>query len=48
MPVAVSAARRLNLMEMPLGEAARPAVSGKAIQLKIKPYEIVTLGCKVR
>ena len=47
-PVAVSSARRLNLIEWPLAEAAKPTVSGKSIQLKVRPYEIVTLGCKVR
>ena len=47
-PVAINSARRLNLIEWPLADAAKPKVTGQSIQLKIRPYEIVTLGCKVR
>lgn len=47
-PAAIHSAKRLNLIEWPLLGAATPSVSGKTIRLKIKPYEIVTLGCKVR
>ena len=43
LPVAVSAARRLNIIELPLGNVAKPIVTGKSIQVKIKPNEIVTL-----
>jgi alpha-mannosidase len=43
-PVAVSSVRRLNLIEFPLMNAAKPTVTGKTIQVKIKPNEIVTLG----
>ena len=44
LPIDVSAARRLNLIELPLANAAKPTVNGKTIQVKIKPNEIVTLG----
>jgi alpha-mannosidase len=43
-PVEVSSARRLNLIEFPLENAVKPKVNGKTIQVKIKPNEIVTLG----
>lgn len=43
-PVEVSSVRRLNLIELPLKNAIKPAVNGKTIQVKIKPNEIVTLG----
>ena len=43
-PVAVSSVRRLNLIEFPLMNVAKPTVTGKTIQVKIKPNEIVTLG----
>jgi alpha-mannosidase len=44
LPVDVSAARRLNLIEFPLENAAKPTVTGNSIQVKIKPNEIITLG----
>ena len=44
LPVKISGARRLNLIEYPLKNVATPTVSGKSIQIKIKPNEIVTLG----
>ena len=44
LPVDVSAARRLNLIELPLENAAKPTINGKTIQIKIKQNEIVTLG----
>ena len=43
-PVKVSSARRLNLIEFPLENAIKPTVNDKTIQFKIKPNEIVTLG----
>ncbi len=43
-PVAVASARRLNILEFPLGNVANPVVSGKTIQVKIRANEIVTLG----
>jgi alpha-mannosidase len=43
-PVNASSVRRLNLVELPLSNAVKPAVNGKTIQIKIKPNEIVTLG----
>jgi alpha-mannosidase len=43
-PVEISKARRLNLVELPLMNTAEPIISGKTIQVKIKPHEIVTLG----
>jgi alpha-mannosidase len=44
LPVNVSAVRRLNIIELPLGNVAKPTVTGKSIQVIIKPNEIVTLG----
>ena len=44
LPVTVSAARRLNIIEFPLTNAAVPIINGQSLQVKIKPYEIVTLG----
>ncbi len=46
LPVSVKSARRLNLLEFPLSNAATPEILGKTIQLKLKPHEIVTLGIK--
>ena len=43
-PVNVSSARRLNLVELPLTNAANPTVNGKTIQVAIRANEIVTLG----
>jgi alpha-mannosidase len=47
LPVEVSSARRLNLIELPLENSAQPTVNGKMVQVKIKPNEIVTLGITV-
>jgi alpha-mannosidase len=44
LPVSVSTARRLNLIELPLSDVARPVVKGTTIEVRIKPNEIVTLG----
>jgi alpha-mannosidase len=44
LPVEISVARRLNLIELPLENVSEPKVIGKTIQVKIKPNEIVTLG----
>ncbi len=43
-PVVISSARRLNLVELPLAKAAIPIVNGKTVQIKIRANEIVTLG----
>ena len=43
-PVNMSSARRLNLLEMPLAGAAAPVVNGRTLQVKIRPNEIVTIG----
>ena len=43
-PVQVSGARRLNLIEMPLVNAEKPSVKGNAIYLRVKAHEIATLG----
>jgi alpha-mannosidase len=40
----INAVRRLNLVELPLVNATKPIIAGKTIRVKIKPYEIVTLG----
>ena len=44
LPIEVSAARRLNIIEFPLENVASPLVTGKSIQIKIRANEIVTLG----
>ena len=44
LPVGINAARRLNIIELPLQGAEKPAVSGNTVQVKVKPHEIVTLG----
>lgn len=44
LPVNMSAARRLNIIEMPLASASKPQVSGKTVKVKVNPHEIVTLG----
>jgi len=44
LPVNVGVVRRLNIIELPLGNVAKPIVTGKSIQVKIMPNEIVTLG----
>ena len=43
-PVNISSARRLNIIEYPLKNVADPTVNGKTIQVKIRANEIVTLG----
>jgi alpha-mannosidase len=43
-PVNVSSARRLNLVELPLANATNITVNGKTIQIAIRANEIVTLG----
>jgi alpha-mannosidase len=43
-PVSVSSARRLNLIEFPLANVSVPVVTGNTIQVNIRPNEIVTLG----
>jgi alpha-mannosidase len=45
LPMQISTARRLNLVELPLENTQQPIVSGRTVQFEIKPYEIVTLGC---
>jgi alpha-mannosidase len=42
--VKIGSVRRLNIIEFPLENVAKPVVNGKTIQVKIKPHEIVTLG----
>ncbi|HBE40973.1 MAG TPA: hypothetical protein DDW27_07175, partial [Bacteroidales bacterium] len=44
LPVAISSARRLNIIELPLEKTALPQVSGQSVQVKIRANEIVTLG----
>ena len=43
-PAEISAARRLNLVEMPLNNVNQPVVKDSSIQFKIRANEIVTLG----
>lgn len=44
LPVNISHARRLNIIELPLGTEDVPIINGNKIQLRIKPNEIATLG----
>jgi alpha-mannosidase len=44
LPVEIRSARRLNLIELPVENVAKPKFSGKTIQIRIAPHEIVTLG----
>ncbi len=44
LPVEIENARRLNLVELPLDNVAKPTCSGKTLQVKIRAHEIVTLG----
>jgi alpha-mannosidase len=44
LPVIVSAARRLNLIEFPLENVEKPTINGNTIRLKIRANEIVTIG----
>jgi len=44
LPVNITNARRLNLVELPLENATAPVINGKSVQVKMKPNEIVTLG----
>ena len=44
LPVEIEKARRLNLVELPLDNVAKPTCSGKTLQVKIRAHEIVTLG----
>jgi alpha-mannosidase len=47
LPVQVKKARRLNLLEENLPEAAKATVSGKTVTVEAKPHEVVTLGLQV-
>jgi alpha-mannosidase len=51
LPVTVTSARRLNLVELPLENTgtqaiAAPAIQGNSVTVKLRPHEIVTLGIK--
>jgi len=46
LPITAKSARRLNLIEFPLSDAAAPTVQGKSVTVVLKPHEIVTLGIK--
>lgn len=43
-PVQISGARRLNLIELPLGNVTQPKVMTNTVQVKIRAHEVVTLG----
>lgn len=46
LPIAAKSARRLNLIEFPLKNAAAPEIQEKLISIKLRPHEVVTLGIK--
>lgn len=46
LPVDISRARRLNIIELPLENETVQVTSDKSVQVRIKPHEIVTLGLK--
>ncbi|MGB4017020.1 glycoside hydrolase family 38 C-terminal domain-containing protein, partial [Petrimonas mucosa] len=48
LPVAATAVRRLNLIEMPLQGAAAPVSKGSAFTVGLKPHEIATIGIRPR
>jgi len=43
-PVNIRAARRLNIVELPLGNVVNPTVRDNSIQVKFCAHEIITLG----
>jgi alpha-mannosidase len=47
LPFNVLKVRRLNLIELPLINAAAPETTGRLVRIEIKPNEIVTLGLTV-
>ncbi len=47
LPGDVKSVRRLNLIEFQLEGVAQPVANGKEVTVKIKPYEIMTLGVKL-
>ena len=47
LPLAVDAARRLNLIEFPLANVAKATIKDKTVSVRIKAHEIVTLGIKL-
>lgn len=47
LPVNISSARRLNIVELPLANAADPIVNGRYVQVKMRANEIVTLGLTI-
>ena len=44
LPIIIESARRLNLIELPLNNAAQPQINGNTLKVTVKPHEIVTLG----
>jgi alpha-mannosidase len=46
LPFAARTVRRLNILEYPMTNEPKPAISGKKVTFTIKPHEIVTLGIK--
>jgi alpha-mannosidase len=44
LPLNITKARRLNLLELPLENASAPEVNGRLVRLGFKPKEIITLG----
>jgi alpha-mannosidase len=47
LPLAVEAARRLNLIEFSLANVATATIKDKTVSVRIKAHEIVTLGIKL-
>jgi alpha-mannosidase len=43
LPVMITGAKKVNIIEMPMESDAQPAIAGKTIRIKLKPHEIVTL-----
>ena len=44
LPVSIKAARRLNILELPLPNTDKPVINGNSVRVKVKPHEIVTIG----
>lgn len=47
LPLNISLARRLNIVELPLENAVEPVVDGRYVRVKMSANEIVTLGLTV-
>lgn len=47
LPFEIAEARRLNLLELPLENAAAPGINGRSVKIEFKAKEIITLGLTI-